>query len=299
MQKVIAIVGPTAAGKSALAVALARRFNGEVISADSRQVYKGLNIGTGKITKSEMRDVPHHLLDVASPRRQFTVAEYQMLARQKLEEILSRGRIPIICGGTGLYVDSLLRGTQFPEVPPDWRLRGQLETKPAVELFAILRKLDPRRAKNIDRYNPRRLIRAIEIAVKLGCSPLYADVLKNNRTNGNLFIGLTLPPEELKKRVGIRLFARISEQGLIREVKRLHECGLSWKRMEELGLEYRYISRYLRGLLTKEEMLAKLQTEIYRYGKRQLTWFKRNKKIHWFHPSQKTRIFAMLKDRGL
>lgn len=303
--KLIAIVGPTTVGKSALAVTLARRFGGEIISADSRQVYKGLDVGTGKITEREMRGVPHHLLDVANPKRQFTVAEYQKSAKEKMEEILRRGKLPIICGGTGLYVDSLLKNIVFPKVPPNARLRARLEKKTATELFVLLKKLDPRRAAAIDPRNPRRLIRAIEIAKD-------AELTRTNPQAGGrgtdaenessiqpyhaLWIGLAVPREELKEEISTRLFARIRKYKMVEEVERLHRYGLSWKRMEELGLEYRYISRYLRGLprgreatlrgrLTKAEMTEKLQTEIWRYAKRQMTWFKKNKQITWFNPT--------------
>lgn len=291
MQKSIAIVGPTAVGKSALAVTLARHFGGEVISADSRQVYKELDIGTGKITKKEMRGVPHHLLDVANPQKRFSVAEYQTLARRKIEEILSRGKVPIICGGTGLYADSVLKEVRFPKVPPNPALRRRLEIKPAVELCAILKKLDPRRAKTVDPRNPRRLIRAIEIASVLGHVQKRGALFgKGAPWDSVLWLGLTLPPEELKERIRTRLLARVEKQGMIQEVKRLHAHGLSWKRMEELGLEYRYISRYLRGLLSREEVFAKLQTEIWRYAKRQMTWFRRNKAMRWFNPTERRSI---------
>ncbi len=289
------IVGPTAVGKSALAVRLARRFNGEVISADSRQVYRSLNIGTGKINKKEMHGIPHHLLDVASPRKQFSVAEYQTLAHEKISAIFSRGRVPIICGGTGLYVDAALGRITIPNVPPNHALRKKLEKKSAKGLFALLTRLDPHRAEKIDRQNPRRLIRAIEIAQALGSvpPPQHSHILQNVR-----IIGLTLPPEKLKEKITIRLFARIRED-MINEVRRLHNAGMSWKRLDELGLEYRLVSRYLRGLMTKAEMLKKLQTEIWRYAKRQMQWFRRNKEIRWFNPSQKTEIYAMLKYKGL
>ncbi len=304
--KVIVIVGLTAVGKSALAIGLARRFNGEVISADSRQVYRGLNLGTGKITRKEMRGVPHHLLDVVSPKKQFSVAEYQTLAREKIDGIISRDKLPIICGGTGLYIDAALGRVTIPDVPPDPLLRKKLGRKSAEELFALLKKLDPKRAKEIDSKNPRRLIRAIEIANAKRSENL--DPRRSPRREGEAvgifasrsvcWIGLTLPPDLLKQRIKTRLSERIKD-GLIAEVKELHQRGLSWKRLEKLGLEYRFVSRYLRGLMTKREMTDKLQTEIWRYAKRQMQWFKRNKDIQWFSPSQKTKIYAMLKSEGL
>jgi len=299
------VVGPTTVGKSALAVGLARRFGGEVISADSRQVYRGLNIGTGKITKKETRGIPHHLLDVANPKKQFSVAEYQILAQKKIDEIISRGKTPIICGGTGLYIDVLLGKISIPDVPPDPQLRKKLKKKSVEELFALLKKLDAKRVENIDSKNPRRLIRAIEIANAKRNE--NHDPRRSPRREGEAvgifasrsvcWIGLTLPPEKLKKKITIRLLARMS-RGMIAEVRRLHKEGLSWRRCEELGLEYRFISRYLRKLLTKREMTEKLQTEIWRYSKRQMQWFKRNKDIRWFNSSQKAQIYAMLKKKG-
>lgn len=310
-RKTLVIVGPTASGKSALAATLARAFNGEIVSADSRQVYRGLNVGTGKITKKEMSGVTHHLLDVANPKKQFTVAEYQKLAREKIEDILSRGKLPIVVGGTGLYLDAALGRIAIPEVPPNSALRKKLEKKSITELFVMIQKLDPQRAKTIDAHNLRRLVRAIEIATTNEGKALQHPILQSALAKVRfdiLWLGLTLQPEELKKKIAIRLFFRLRqdfsgqariEKDMITEVKRLHKCGLSWKRMEALGLEYRYLSRYLRGLLTETEMTEKLQTEIYRYAKRQMTWFKRNKEIRWFRPSQRREIFAMLKGEGL
>lgn len=280
----LVIVGPTAVGKSALGVKLARKYNGEVISADSRQVYRGLDIGTGKITKREMQGIPHHLLDVANPLKQFSVAAYQKLAREKIKEISLRGKLPIIVGGTGLYVQAIVNDVSFPEVPPNQKLRKKLKKKTADELFAMLKKLDNRRAKTIDSHNPRRLIRAIEIATALGKVPAFTDAQRKDIEP--FFIGVTLPQDRLKRKISIRLFARIRKCKMIDEVKKLHEQGLAWKRMEELGLEYRYVSRFLRGLILWEEMLAELQSEICRYAKRQMTWFKRDKRIKWFFPKE-------------
>src|SRR3989344_2993718 len=162
-QKVLIIVGPTSSGKSALAVELARRFNGEVISADSRQVYKGLDIGTGKVTKREMRGVRHHLLDVASPKRVFTAHDFAERARAAIEDIASRGKLPVIAGGAGFYIDAFVGRIVLPEAPANAALRARLETKTAARLFALLKKKDPRRAKTIEPRNKRRLIRALEI----------------------------------------------------------------------------------------------------------------------------------------
>ncbi|KKU67410.1 MAG: tRNA dimethylallyltransferase [Parcubacteria group bacterium GW2011_GWA2_47_16] len=296
--KVVVILGPTATGKSALAVKLAKKlarhkwggFNGaEIISADSRQIYKGLDIGTGKITEKEMAGVPHHLLDVVTPKRRFTVVEYQKLAREKIAEIFSRGHLPIICGGTGFYISALVDGTVLPDVPPNPKLRAHLKKETSETLFNMLLKLDPRRAKTIDPKNSRRLIRAIEIAKVLGKVPNLQLTTDDRRPYEAFQIGLTLPPEELKKKIAIRLFARIRE-GMITEAERLHKNGLLWKRMEELGLEYKYLALFLQNKISKSEMLAKLQTEIWHYAKRQMTWFKRNTRIKWFKSSDTSKI---------
>jgi tRNA dimethylallyltransferase len=298
MKKIIVIVGPNAVGKSALAITLARKFNGEIISTDSRQVYRGLNIGTGKVTKKEMRGVTHHLLDVADPKKQFNVSDYVKIARKNLEEIFSRNHIPIICGGTGLYIDALLGNISIPEIPPNPKLRKELEHKSLEELFEILKNLAPERAQNIDKNNPRRLIRAIEITTAASRTQKILPALPIQKwapTRLKIFwCALRLPESKLKKKIAARLRARL-KRGMISEVKKLHARGLSWKRMEELGLEYRYISRYLRGLITKDEMIEKLQSESWYYAKRQYTWFKKNKNIRWFNPNQKKEIFFYLR----
>ena len=210
--KIICVVGATSTGKSDLAVRIAKKYNGEVISADSRQVYKGLNLGTGKVTKKEMAGIPHHLLNVAAPKTTYTAANYEKDATEALQRILNKSRIPIICGGTGLYIDALLGKLTLPEVPPNKKLRASLSKLPAEKLFKKLQKLDPRRAKEIDQYNPVRLIRAIEIATSLGSVPKLNKYKPRYET---LTIGLTLPKEELQKRIHTRLLARM-KQGMLR-----------------------------------------------------------------------------------
>ena len=284
--RIIAILGKTATGKSDLAVLLAKKYDGEVISADSRQVYSGLDLGSGKITKKEMRGIPHHLLDVTSPKKQFSVSEYKNLADKAIGEIISRGKLPIICGGTGLYIDAVLKNIVVPEVPPNKKLRKVLEKKTISQLFTILKKLDSRRAKEIDANNPRRLIRAIEIAIALGkvphleVQPPSWDVLK---------IGIDLPDETLKKKVHARLLARI-KKGMVAEVKNLHKNGIAWKRLESFGLEYKYLALYLQNKITKNEMFLGIEKDTWQYAKRQATWFKRDKEIKWFRPSEKVKI---------
>src|SRR3989338_4026378 len=214
--KILIVLGPTTSGKSDIAVALANKFNGEIISADSRQVYKGLNTGTGKITKKEMAGVPHHLLDVVNPKKRFTVVDYQKLTREKIAEIFSRGKLPILCGGTGFYISALVDGVVMPDVTQNPKLRARLKKETSETLFNMLLKLDPHRAKTIDPKNSRRLIRAIEIAKALGKVPNLQLTANNKQPYKTLQIGLTLPPEELKAKIAIRLFARIRE-GMIAE----------------------------------------------------------------------------------
>jgi len=281
--KVIAIVGPTASGKSGLAVEIARKYNGEVISADSRQVYVGLNIGTGKITKKEMLGVLHHLLDVANPKNRFTVSMYKDLADKAIAEILSRGKLPIICGGTGFYIDAVVKNVLLPDVPVNEKLREKLSRKTALQIFEMLKKLDGKRALAIGQHNKVRLIRAIEIVTEIGKVP----PIKTKPKYNVLSIGIKTEKDVLKEKIHTRLISRI-KQGMIAEAEKVHKKGLSWKRMEELGLEYRALARHLSGETTRQEMIEQLNREIYQYAKRQMQWFKRDQNIQWF-PIKKTR----------
>ncbi len=300
LPKVLVILGSTASGKSSLAVKLTKRFGGEIISADSRQVYKGLDIGTGKITKKEMDGVCHYLLDVANPKTTFTVAKYQKLANLAIKKILRKKKLPIICGGTGLYIDSLIYDLKFPKVKPQKGLREKLEKLSTEKLFNKLKRLDPERAKNIDSHNPRRLIRALEIALTTGkpipslisayvktsadkrAVPSEAISVGGNKRITNfdvLKIGLNPPKETLRLKIKKRLKVRL-KNGLVIEVKKLKK-QLGGEKLDNFGLEYRYVNQYLDGVMTYEEMKAKLLTEIWRYAKRQMTWFKRDKEIKW------------------
>jgi len=288
---VIAVVGPTASGKSGLAVNIARATQGEILSADSRQVYTGLNIGTGKVTKKEMRGIPHHLLDISSPKKQFSAEIWKKKAQRVILDMHKRGKVPIVCGGTGLYVDALLRGLSFPEVAPNIALRKRLEKRSTPELFEMLEKLDPRRAKEIDGANPRRLIRAIEIAHALGKVPEKIITPPPYRV---LWIGINPKDDVLKKRIHSRLLSRM-KQGMVGEAQRLHKHGLSYKRMRELGLEYRFLADYLEKKVSKREMLEGLEKAIWQYAKRQRTWWKRYSDIHWLPSSNPQGVLLLVK----
>lgn len=314
-KKLIAVVGPNASGKSEFAVLIAKKFNGEIISADSRQLYRHLNIGSGKvkgewakfsISEAEVllgsarakydelinkkyfiyKDVIHHCIDFVGLKRVFSAGDFKNCAEKAILEIINRGRIPVICGGTGFYIDVLLQNVKLFGGEPNWELRRKLEEKSCEELFSELKKLNPERAEKIDKHNKRRLIRAIEIDYTALAEPynLYGSrrAAQTDKKYDALYIGITHPSEILKQRIKHRLKERL-ENGMIDEVCDLRfKRGVSWKRLDDLGLEYRYISYYLREKIkTKEELAEILNNKIWQYAKRQITWFKRNKKINW------------------
>ena len=276
--KLIVILGPTAVGKTTLSIRLAKKFGGEIISADSRQVYKGMDIGTAKPTKKEMRGIPHHLLSVASPKRRFTVTQYRKLALKAINKIHKKNKVPFLVGGTGFYIQAVVDGIVIPEVPPDWKLRKKLAKKSVKELYRLLKKLDPKRAKTIEKENPRRLIRAIEIVLK---TKKPVPLLKKSlRPYPVLMIGIKKSPQELKKRIKKRFLTWL-KRGLIMEVINLRKSGLSWKRIEDFGIHYRVIAEYLQNKIEEKEMIENSIKEIENYAKRQMTWFKRDKRIQW------------------
>lgn len=285
--KLLVILGPTASGKSDLAILLAKKFDGEIISADSRQVYKGLDIGTGKITKKETRGIPHHLLDVTHPRNIFTVTDWKREAEKIITSVVKRDKLPIVVGGTGFYIQAIVNDISIPEVKPNKALRAELLRKTPAVLFKMLEKLDPRRAREIDSKNPRRLIRALEIAEELGTVPLLKKY--ESKKYEILQIGIVTDDNVLQERIHKRLAKRM-RTGMVEEVRRAHKNGLSWKRMEELGLEYRYLARFLTGTLGREETLKQLETAIWKYAKRQKTWFKKDKRIKWFSVKEYKKI---------
>ncbi len=288
--KLIVILGPTASGKSGAAVEMAKKHNGEIISADSRQVYKGLDIGTGKVTAEEMQGVPHHCLDIADPATRFTAMDWKKAAEAAIADIVSRGKLPIVCGGTGFYISALVDDLGFPEVESDTEAQKELEAKTVEELFTELQRLDPERAKTIDMKNKRRLSRAILIVRSLGSVP--ALVQPADPKYDATLIGIALPDATLRDRIRARLTARL-DAGMIDEASKLHEAGLSYERMDELGLEYRYMAQHLQSQLDRESMIALLNTRIWQYAKRQKTWFKKDARIHWVKSPEEAANFAI------
>lgn len=287
--KLIVILGPTASGKTNLSIKLAKKFKGEIVSADSRQVYKGMNIGSGKITKKEMRGIPHYGLDIASPKRKFNVSRYKKFTLKTIKSVWEKNKIPFLVGGSGFYIQAVIDDLKFPEIKPDWKLRKKLEKKPNKELFEMLEKTDPQRAETIDKNNPRRLIRALEIAIN-GKNPV-PPLKKSSLGAGILILGIKKNKKELKKLISQRLIKRLNK-GMISEVKKLNRQGLSWKRLEEFGLEYRYIAYYIQKKIGYKEMTEKLQKEIEHFAKRQMTWFKRDPRIKWVKNSSQAENFV-------
>lgn len=335
----LAIVGPTASSKSELAVFLAKEIKkhalggyrgAEIISADSRQVYKYLDVGTNKVpgkwqprsviaspsitlrinsakqslrlprrpgaTRTPCNDdsfmyksIPHHCIDFVHPKKTYTVAEYKKCAEQAISEITERGNIPLLVGGTGFYIQAVVDGITIPEVPPNQKLRRELEKKSTEQLFATLQKLDPNRAASIDEKNPRRIIRAIEIATALGIVP----VAQKQSSYNVLMIGVKKPDVELKAAIAKRSKKQIP--GLVKEIKLLRKLKIPQKRIRELGFEYCIIggstSDNYQGLNLRY-FAEQLAQENWRYAKRQMTWFKRDKRIQWIRTRNEAKIFV-------
>lgn len=315
--KIVILVGPTSSGKSELAVALAKKFNGEIISCDSRQIYRGMDLGTGKIEGKwtsninhgrdlyyVYKNIPHYCIDYVNPRRQYSASLFQRDAKKAIANVLKRGKLPILCGGTAHWIDAVIFDQQIPDVKPNFKLRSKLEKQPTAKLFQKLIKLDPARAKSIDQFNKRRLIRALEIVIttKKPVPNLKSFNLKSLNYSP-LWLGLNPGRHTLYKKIDQRLRDRL-RAGMINEVQRLHSPpkiggaprqprrgGISWKRLESFGLEYKFVSLFLQKKIDKQEMIQQLSLAIKHYSKRQLTWWKRNKNIRWVkNPSQIQKI---------
>jgi tRNA dimethylallyltransferase len=291
--RVVAVVGTNASGKSDLAVHLAEVFRGEVVSADSRQVFRELDLCAGKLAAEEMRGIPHHLIDITEVGQPFSVADFQRLAYQAVDSILQRGRLPIIAGGTGLYVRAVVEGFDLHEGPSDPLLRKELEARELGALVDELLAAEPDAGARVDLRNPRRVVRAVEI-VRMGgttarrvSQPLY-DVLQ---------VGLTWPRPVLYQRIDQRLARRL-EHGMIQEVRRLLESGVPPGVLDSLGLEYRHILRFIQGEYgTLEELYNALRFAIHAFARRQITWFRKAEGIAWLdstgdYPAEAERLIS-------
>ena len=286
--KIIAVVGPTSSGKTALSIEIAKRFEGEVISADSRQVYIGMDIGTGKVTHEEMQGVPHHLIDIADPVTVYTGSDFIKDASEAIASIHKRNHTPIVTGGTFFYIDLLRGKMQAAPVEPNEDFRNSLAHFKDDELFAQLQEKDSNRASTIDPFNRRRLVRALEVIEALGSVPERSTV---DSPYEWLIIGIEMPSDTLHDRIHDRLLSRL-ESGMIEEVERLQKQGVTFERLDDLGLEYRYIGQYLQKNLTYDQMVDELEAKHRQYAKRQMTWLKRDNEIEWFSPKNREEIFG-------
>ncbi len=295
MKKILIILGPTATGKTDLALKLAKKFNGELISADSRQVYRGLDIGTGKLPSGKVflkkedkfwiiNGIKVWMYDVVNPKLSYSVFDYFKEASQIILKIQQDHKLPIIVGGTGLYLKAVIEGLPNLKIPLNLSLRRELEQLPLKALQTKLQKLSPaswEKLNNSDRNNKRRLLRSVEIAY------MYPYINKSQISNikyqkdNILKIGLTIPRAILNKLIDARVLLRLN-QGMVEEAARLHHQGLSFKRMHELGLEYAVLADYLVDKINKEQLIENLKTKIHQYAKRQMTWFKKEKDVVWF-----------------
>ena len=286
MKPLIAILGPTAVGKSVLALELAQgfQFRGEIVSADSRLVYRGMDIGTAKPTLDEQRRVPHHLIDLVNPNEPFTLAEYQPLAYSTIAAIHARGNVPLLVGGTGLYVRAVLEGLSIPHVKPNPERRAELELIDAPLLYARLQEIDSLAASRIDPKNTRRVIRAIEVTESAG-KPI-SELQKHNAPDYRVLrIGLTMPREQLYERINARVDQMLTN-GLIAEVQSLLDRGYSADLPAMTGLGYRQIAAYLIGKIPREEAIRVLKRDTRRFVHHQYSWFRlTDERIQWFDVS--------------
>lgn len=286
LTNVIVILGPTASGKTSLAVRLAKDFNGEIISADSRQVYKGMDVGTGKDLSEyhiEDRTIPYHLIDIIDPHEEFNVFEYQRRFHVVLSDVIFRKALPILVGGTGLYLESVLLDYNMPYAPVDEVRRRELSSLSIKELQEILFAFRSQLHNKTDLEDKDRLIRKIEIENARKISQKHSSISPEVRAS---VFGILWDRTDLRKRIALRLDQRLSA-GLIEEVERLHQRGVTWERLESFGLEYRFVARYLQNIISKDEMVEKLRIAIGQFAKRQMTWFRRMEKrgvaIEWIH----------------
>ena len=267
----LVITGPTASGKTARAVAAAREFNGEIISADSRQLYRGMDLGTGK-DLDEYGDVPYHLMDICPAGYRYNLYEYLRDERAARRDITDRGKLPILCGGTGLYVESVLKGITLPEVPENPELRASLEDKSLEELTSILSRMKTLH-NNTDVDTAKRAIRAIEICSYYEQHPEEAALTEPSPLSDATIIGVAIDRESRRSRITARLYQRLAN-GMIEEVESLISSGIAPDDLIYYGLEYKYLTLYITGRLKRDEMIAALETAIHQFAKRQMTWFR-------------------------
>lgn len=279
LPKAVAIVGPTAVGKTKLGIEIARKFNGEIVSGDSRQVFKYLDISTGK-DLADYGNIPYHLIDILEPNEEITVADFQKKAFSAIGKILRRKKLPVVVGGSPFYVYAVTEGWQFPKLEKDEKLRQKLNKLSLPELQNILQKIDPAAFDKIDQNNPRRLIRAIEICTLSGQDFEKAKPVSQPRYKV-LLLGIKFSNEELKERIQARLIQRLNE-GMIEEIQKIiTKKQASYADLERLGLEPRFISYYLQGKINREQLEDLLLKNSYRFAKRQMTWFRKDKRIKW------------------
>ena len=289
MKSIVAIIGPTAVGKSELALTLAEKYGGEIVSTDSRQVYRYMNIGTAKPEPQQRLKVNHHLIDLIDPDQEFSLALYQKLAFQAITSCLARGHLPLLVGGSGLYVWSVLEGWKIPQVPPDYSLRHGLEQRAKSEgglsLYRELQALDPEAARQIDWHNLRRVIRALEVCQTTGV-PFSQMQNKQPPDFTALIIGLTTSREDLYRRIDLRV-DRMIEQGLVDEVKGLLDRGYGLDLPALSSLGYRQIGLFLDGKLSLDDAIQQIKFETHRFARHQYAWFRSNdKRIQWFDVRQ-------------
>ena len=286
--KVIVICGPTASGKTALSIELAKKINGEIISSDSMQIYKYMDIGTAKTTQEEMQGIKHYLLDFVEPSQRYSVAEFKKDAEKAIEEILQKGKTPIIVGGTGLYVDSLIYGIEYQTIEFDEQYRKQLEERVEKEgletLYNEAKKIDPQAIEKISLNDKKRILRILEIYKATGKNKTEQEI--ESRKNGvkydyKVFV-INMDREKLYERINKRVDIMI-ENGLIEEVEKLLEKYKEFPTAMQ-GLGYKEVVEYLQGKVSKEEMIENIKRETRRYAKRQLTWFRKNKQTIWIEP---------------
>ena len=289
MEKVIVICGPTASGKTALSIELAKKINGEIISADSMQIYKDMNIGTAKPDKQEMQGIKHYLLDFVEPNQRYSVADYKKDAENAIEDILQKGKVPIIVGGTGLYVDSLIYGIEYPNIEFDENYRKKLEKRAEKEglekLYEEARKIDPQAMEKISRNDQKRILRVLEIYNATGKTKTEQEIesRKNEVKYDYKVFAINMDREKLYDRINKRVDIMI-QKGLIEEVENLLKKYNEFPTAMQ-GLGYKEVVEYLQGKVLKEDMIENIKRESRRYAKRQITWFKKNKQTIWIGPN--------------